>query len=934
MPRDITVTFADGSTHVYRNAPDDISPEAVTQRAQSEFNKPIKALDGGRGRPAQETTLARQTRKFASGSAQQAQKALAIAEQSFTQALDRKKIEGKSREQALARFRADPRWRTLRKTAGMPEVFTRREELREIGQARARKNQQQTGTGLNAYGSGFARSMFGIPERLRAGAEYYLGTPEGKSYAEQLQINRDQVDAEMQGNTAANIIGQVQGSLTGGGVVGAGLRKVAARGAAAASPTISRAANYLQGLLTLEKGRKVKNAAKIVGSGAGFGAAQAVGEDKDPVIGAAYGAGGAALLGSGLKLGQVLTRPVRDVLRLTRADAVISRLTGSTAAEISERAAQYRQATGSEPTIFELLPLADRNRILKQGIVGRDPIVEQASTAIRARAENLGPEMAQRAEQIVRPQRNAVTAGMRQDMVQARGGTPDPTDAALVTRAARSPTDMLELRGTEGRAIMAPHENTPVVAQLDELFPSVPSPNGQGRIATDPEVSAVIRSAAGVARQRAAGDPITAGDVTDMISTLRSDLGKGGIEGRTAQRAIDHLQDTLDTNAPEAGQAAREMSEAWAARSRMAEGMAEGGRTRLRDDVAVGTSRREAQKVRNAYDSPEGAAGRVLGQSNRIISDLGGSPDEALRATVAMSRGSTGRALRENLGPRPADWLIDAARAQDESAQALAAASTKAQSAGGGGSLDGETLVQALVGLHPSSFITTKAGAIRTLMDMTYIPESRARVMVEMLFSQNPDLARRALNAIGNSPNGAAFTQRLAGTVGQMAGGTDISADAPSEEELTVDIEGGRLPLPGEPGYEDFIEAGYQTDAAGTLIDPAAEDAGTESAPETPDVSALPYAHAVVAQLFPGIEVTDDERDPNSRLGQANPGSYHTRTQNAVDVRPIPGMTFEQFIEQIEDAGFGIIEKRDEVKNPSGHATGPHWHVVIAGQPA
>jgi hypothetical protein len=94
------------------------------------------------------------------------------------------------------------------------------------------------------------------------------------------------------------------------------------------------------------------------------------------------------------------------------------------------------------------------------------------------------------------------------------------------------------------------------------------------------------------------------------------------------------------------------MSEAWAGRSRMAEGMREGAATRLRDDVQVGTSRREAQKVRNAYDTPEGEVGRSLGQSNRVLSDLGGSPDEALRATVAMSRGSQSRALAQNLGPR------------------------------------------------------------------------------------------------------------------------------------------------------------------------------------------------------------------------------------------------------------------------------------------
>lgn len=48
MPRNITVTFEDGSTHVYQNAPDDITPDQVTGRAQKDFGKQVSALDGGR----------------------------------------------------------------------------------------------------------------------------------------------------------------------------------------------------------------------------------------------------------------------------------------------------------------------------------------------------------------------------------------------------------------------------------------------------------------------------------------------------------------------------------------------------------------------------------------------------------------------------------------------------------------------------------------------------------------------------------------------------------------------------------------------------------------------------------------------------------------------------------------------------------------------
>ena len=48
MPRDITVTFGDGTSHVYKGAPDDISPDMVQTRAQQEFNKPVLNLDGGK----------------------------------------------------------------------------------------------------------------------------------------------------------------------------------------------------------------------------------------------------------------------------------------------------------------------------------------------------------------------------------------------------------------------------------------------------------------------------------------------------------------------------------------------------------------------------------------------------------------------------------------------------------------------------------------------------------------------------------------------------------------------------------------------------------------------------------------------------------------------------------------------------------------------
>lgn len=49
MPRTVTLTFDDNSTHVYNNVPDDIAPAAIEQRASADFQgKKLKGIDGGK----------------------------------------------------------------------------------------------------------------------------------------------------------------------------------------------------------------------------------------------------------------------------------------------------------------------------------------------------------------------------------------------------------------------------------------------------------------------------------------------------------------------------------------------------------------------------------------------------------------------------------------------------------------------------------------------------------------------------------------------------------------------------------------------------------------------------------------------------------------------------------------------------------------------
>lgn len=48
MPRDITVTFKDGTSHTYRDAPDNLTPDIAEERAVKDFKKPVASLSGAK----------------------------------------------------------------------------------------------------------------------------------------------------------------------------------------------------------------------------------------------------------------------------------------------------------------------------------------------------------------------------------------------------------------------------------------------------------------------------------------------------------------------------------------------------------------------------------------------------------------------------------------------------------------------------------------------------------------------------------------------------------------------------------------------------------------------------------------------------------------------------------------------------------------------
>jgi len=103
-----------------------------------------------------------------------------------------------------------------------------------------------------------------------------------------------------------------------------------------------------------------------------------------------------------------------------------------------------------------------------------------------------------------------------------------------------------------------------------------------------------------------------------------------------------------------------------------------------------------------------------------------------------------------------------------------------------------------------------------------------------------------------------------------------------------------------------------------------------DAVPTRREINGVEAAKAV----FPDITPTSGYRGPNNPLSKKNPKSFHALTHRAVDLPPIPGMTFEQAAAKFREQGYILNpDSRDEVNNPVSWQTGPHWHFVFDGGP-
>lgn len=162
-------------------------------------------------------------------------------------------------------------------------------------------------------------------------------------------------------------------------------------------------------------------------------------------------------------------------------------------------------------------------------------------------------------------------------------------------------------------------------------------------------------------------------------------------------------------------------------------------------------------------------------------------------------------------------------------------------------------------------------------------------------------------------------------------------------DDVLADV--GVTITPADPLAEaDAIDARLAARAQAALQDPTGGEGSSsplspsEGAPPSPTRDTAPTSSgpvsdggAIVRSIFGDkARITSGYRGPDHPLSKKNPNSWHAKSRAAVDMAPIPGMSFAEAKAAIEAQGFTLIEAINEVgKGRTKHATGDHWHFVI-----
>lgn len=197
--------------------------------------------------------------------------------------------------------------------------------------------------------------------------------------------------------------------------------------------------------------------------------------------------------------------------------------------------------------------------------------------------------------------------------------------------------------------------------------------------------------------------------------------------------------------------------------------------------------------------------------------------------------------------------------------------------------------------------------------------KAQARTNAELAGLGDPEIIAQEERKAVSATHSAVFNRYMSGKDIDMAKAYyDAHADDMSAGDRATAMAALAAPLQRRWAEQQFTTI--------TALPALGEPGKGQAGPAAP----VADGGAVIKALFPKANVTSTYRPGDHPLSKANPQSWHTKSHAAVDVAPIPGMTFDQYVREVEGAGYTVIEALNEVgAGRSQHATGDHWHIVL-----
>lgn len=793
MPRNVTVTLANGMQHTYANAPDDITPDAVAARAQKEFGQAVTAIDGGRGKSAAPAPAANKGPMFPGLTSQKAMQTYTTAREALQKRIAALPPEAQAK--GLRRFDSDPRMQAIRQAAGLAPLRTRKEEIRQVARDTVQESRGRVPDWAIALKGGVTRTLFGIPERIAAAGLKLTGQAGNLSYDEALEAVRARTDEELALSTGGNIAGQVLGSLAGGGVVGNAVKKGATRLAASGTPIVAKAGNILQNLVTLKKGQKAANIAKIAVAGAAGGGAQALGEGSDVGQGALYGAadpvasvGGVKGLQGVLKISRQATR--RFSPSITKA---IQEVVKESPDALAARLAQISGQVGENVPLIAALNDQDFDAVSKR-------LLKTSPDAVRVAKGHVGKYIRGFMDRMLQHVNNAGKLGDAQntsigELAQLRTDTADDIMRPIANQQidlTQLPLDDLERQMTRqigGRiAGLAPRINE----ALKDLHPDDLA--GMGLDASD------IANARKLMTDWGMGKPVTA-TVKEMDSLRRALNAAGGSSQASnpanAMAFRNAAKTIADFVSKETGGVYGQMVDTYAAHSRMMEGFETAAAGKRLTDIAD-------DNLRNNLRTAEGRVGMKAGELFRQREAVTGRPSQAI--ATAKDFAAQGRLTRpaslepgaaqpgtvtENLGDQAAAGLADASQGETQVlGRMLDTEKLQALTKNEDGALSPEEI--AYGAMLSGSMALTKArfasNILNKILGYNKFSPKVAENLADMLYSGDSALTQKAMNAlrkVGYTDQAISKMMSNALAIG-IAGGGEGAPDQPIDESVDL----------------------------------------------------------------------------------------------------------------------------------------------------